>query len=232
MALAGTLLLATVLASGVYIFVAPLLEDLVARNLQSRLGLDSVPEISLEGGPTSLLTGRFDGGRAVLPGFDFGDVHSDEISVELAPFDLDVLGSLTSGQLQTRIPLSGTLRAMLSEAEVTRVASTGATDFPVRNVDLEEGVTVVASETVALGQSIPVSVEGVLDLQNNSLVFEPRRVEALGLPVPDQLTGQLLQGTSFVYPIEPLPGGGTFTGVHVQRDQLVLTGEINNLALL
>ncbi len=232
MALAGTLLLLTVLAVGVYIFAAPLLEDLVARNLQSRLGLESAPEISMEGGPTSLLTGRFDGGRVVLPGFDFGDVRPDEISVELAPFDLDVLGSLTSGQIQTRTPLSGALRLTLSEAEVTRVASTGATGFPVRNVDLEEGVTVVTSETFALGQSIPVSVEGPLDLQNNSLVFEPRRVEALGLPVPAQLTGQLLQGTNFVYPIEPLSGGGMFTGVDVQRDQLVVTGEINNLALL
>ncbi len=179
-----------------------------------------------------MLTGRFDGGRVVLPGFDFGDVRPEKVFVELAPFNLDVLGSLTSGQIQTRTPLSGTLRAILSEAEVTRLASTGATGFPVRNVDLEEGVTVVASEAVALGRSIPVSVEGVLDLQNNSLVFEPRRVEVLGLPVPDQLTGQLLQGTSFVYPIEPLPGGGTFTGVDVQRDQLFLTGEINDLALL
>ncbi len=232
MALAGTLLLLTVLVVGVYIFAAPLLEDLVARNLQSRLGLESAPEISLEGGPTSLLTGRFDGGRVVLPGFDFGDVRPEKVSVELAPFDLNVPGSLTSGQLQTRTPLSGTLRVTLSEAEVTRVASTGATDFPVRNVDLEEGVTVVTSETFALGQSIPVSVEGPLDLQNNSLVFEPRRVEALGLPVPAQLTGQLLQGTSFVYPIEPLSGGGMFTGVDVLRDQLVVTGEINNLALL
>ncbi|HEV8044520.1 MAG TPA: DUF2993 domain-containing protein [Rubrobacter sp.] len=232
MALAGTLLLLTVLVVGVYIFAAPLLEDLVARNLQSRLGLESAPEISLEDGPTSLLTGRFDGGRVVLPGFDFGDVRPEKVSVELAPFDLNVPGSLTSGQLQTRTPLSGTLRVTLSEAEVTRVASTGATDFPVRNVDLEEGVTVVTSETFALGQSIPVSVEGPLDLQNNSLVFEPRRVEALGLPVPAQLTGQLLQGTSFVYPIEPLSGGGMFTGVDVLRDQLVVTGEINNLALL
>ncbi len=232
MALVGTLLLVTVLVIGVYIFVAPLLENLVARNLQSRLGLESVPEISLEGSPTSLLTGSFDGGRVVLPGFDFGDMRPDEIFVELAPFDLDVLGSLTSGRIQTRTPLSGTLRVTLSEAEVTRLASTGATDFPLRNVDLEEGVTVVASEAVALGQSIPVSVEGVLDFQNNSLVFEPQRVEALRLPVPAQLTAQLLQGTSFVYPIEPLPGGGTFTVVDVQRDQLVLTGEIDNLALL
>lgn len=224
------LLLVTVLVIGVYILVAPLLENLVARNLQSRLGLESVPEISLDGGPTSLLTGRFDGGRVVLPGFEFGDVRPEEVSIELVPFDLDLLGSLTSGQLQTRAPLYGTLHAMLSEAEVTRLASTGATDldFPVRNVDLEEGAVVVASEAVAFDRSIPVSMEGVLDLRNNSLVLEPRRVEALGLPLPVQL----FQGTSFVYPIEPLPGGGTFTSVEVQRDQLVLTGEISDLALL
>jgi len=42
-ALAGTLLLLTVLVVGVYIFAAPLLEDLVARNLQSQLGLESAP---------------------------------------------------------------------------------------------------------------------------------------------------------------------------------------------
>lgn len=226
------LLLVTVLVIGAYILVAPLFENLVARNLQSRLGLESVPEVNLEGSPTSLLTGSFDGGRVVLPGLNFGDVRPEEVFIELAPFDLDLLGSLTSGQIQTRTPLSGTLLAMLSEAEVTRLAGIGETSFPVRNVDLEEGAVMVASETVALGRNIPVSMEGALDLQSNSLVFEPQRVEAFGLQVPAQLTRQLLQGTSFVYPIEPLPGGGTFTGVDVQRDQLILTAEINDLALL
>jgi hypothetical protein len=56
-------------------------------------------------------------------------------------------------------------------------------------------------------------------------------VEAFGVKVPDRLTGRLLQGTSFVYPIESLPAGDRFTGVEVQKDQLILTGEIDNLAL-
>jgi hypothetical protein len=225
------LLLVTILVVGAYVLLPPLLDNLVARNLQSRLGLDRAPEVSLEGDSASLLTGKFDGGRVVLPGLDLGGVRSEESSVELAPFDLDVPGSLASGQLQTRTPLSGTLHMELSEAEVTRLAKTGAMSFPVSNVDLGEGVATVSSEVVVLGQSIPVSVEGTLDLQNNSLVFEPRTLEAFGVKVPDRLTGRLLQGTSFVYPIESLPAGDRFTGVEVQKDQLILTGEIDNLAL-
>jgi hypothetical protein len=214
------------------VFLPPLLDNLVARNLQSRLGLAEIPEISLDSDPVSLLTGKFHGGRVALPGVEFGGVRPEEASVELAPFDLDVLRSLTSGQLRTHTPLSGTLRMELSEAEVVRLAGEEATSFPVSDVDLEEGVAMVDSEVVVLGKSIPVSVEGTLDLQNNSLVFEPRRVEAFGVKVPDRLTRQLLQGTSFVYPLEPLPGGDTFTGVEVHKDQLILTGEIDNLTLL
>jgi hypothetical protein len=230
-ALVGVLLLVAILVVGAYVLLPRLLDDLVARSLQSRLGLNETPEVSLQGDSFSLLTGKFDGGTVVLPGLDLGGVRPEETSVELAPFDLDVLGSLTSGQLQTGTPLSGTLRMQLSEAEVTRLAKTGATSFPVSNVDLEEGVVAVGSEADVLGQRIPVSVEGILDLQNNSLVFEPRGVEAFGVKVPDRLTRRLLQGTSFVYPIEPLPAGDTLTGIQIQKDQLILTGEIDNLAL-
>ena len=220
------------LVVGADVFLPPLLENLVARNLQSRLGLTETPEIRLDSDPVSLLTGEFHGGRAVLPGGDFDGVRPEEATVELEPFDLDLPGSLMSGRLQTRTPLSGTLRVVLSEAEVARLAGEEATSFPVSSVDLEEGAATVGSEVVVLGQSVPVFVKGTLDLQNDSLLFEPRGVEAFGVKVPDALTRKLLQGTSFVYPLNPSPGGDAFTGVEVHKDQLVLTGRIDNLMLL
>jgi hypothetical protein len=225
------LLLGTILVVEAYVVVPALIEDLLARNLQTRLGLESTPGIELEGSPASLLTGRFDGGSADLPGLELGGMRPEETSVELAPFELDVPGSLTSGSMRTQPPLSGTLRVELSEPEVARVAGLEATSFPVNYVDLEKDVVVIGSEAVAFGRSIPVSVQGGLDLQDNSLVFEPSTVEALGVQIPEPLTGQLLQGTSFVYPIDPLPDGIRFTNVEVQRDQLLLTGETNNLAV-
>ena len=224
--------MATILVVGAYVFVPTLIEDLVARNLQTRLGLDRTPGIDLEGSPSRLLTGRFDGGRTVLSGLEIGGVRPEEVSVELAPFDLDLLGSFTSGSIRTGSSVSGKLRAEVSEAEVARLASLEATSFPVNNVDLEKDVVSVGSEAVAFGQSIPVSVQGGLDLWDNSLVFEPTTVQALGVQIPEPLAGQLLQGTSFVYPIEPLPDGVRFTDVEVQRGQLLLIGETDNLALV
>ena len=223
------MLLLGVLVAGVYFLLSSLFEVAVAQNLQGRLGLSSAPEVDFGGDPANALTGEFGGGRVVLPGYDLGGVRPEVVVIELAPFDVDVLGSLTSGRMLFQQPPSGTLRAELSEGEVARIAASEVVGFPVRGVDLEEGRAFARTEVNAFGQAVPVSVKGGVGAQNNALNFEPRSVEAAGVTVPGRLTRELLQSTSFIYPIVGLPAGVQITGAEVGRDRLVLTGEVTGL---
>jgi hypothetical protein len=54
-------------------------------------------------------------GRITLASPDFDDVRPDEVTADLDPFDLDVLGSLNRGWVKTEEPLLGNLRVELSE---------------------------------------------------------------------------------------------------------------------
>jgi hypothetical protein len=71
-------------------------------------------------------------------------------------------------------------------------------------------------------------VEGEVALRDDELLFEPRRLEVLGGDVPELLTRRLLEGVDFAYPIE-LPFEGEVSGVEIQEDRLVLTGEVSAL---
>ena len=208
-----------------------LLEGLVARNLRSGLGLAEAPEVNLVSNPApSVLLGRFEEGEVTLTNPELGGVRPDEVKVDLEPFDLDVSGSLASGRIEGEGPLSGTLRAELSEEEVARLAnSSDNLAAPVRGVRLEEGYLVVGSEVEALGARVPVGVEGEVALRDGELLFEPRRLEVLGGDVPEPLTRRLLEGMDFAYPIE-LPFEGEVSGVEIHEERLVLTGEVSDLS--
>jgi len=212
-----------------YFLLPTMVEGLVARDLQDRLGLDSPSEVDLRGGPVDMLTGDFSSGRVTLPGYDLDGVRPGEVAIELSPFDVDVLGSLMGGRLVFQQPPTGTLRVELSEGKVGRIAASEATEFPVRSVDLEEGSAVAQSEVAVFGQVVPVAVEGGVGARDNAIVFEPYGAEAAGVSVPEGLVGRLLQGTAFVYPIGGLPPGVRITGAEVERDLLVLTGEVAGL---
>jgi hypothetical protein len=56
-----------------------------------------------------------------LGGADLGEVRAEKVALDLDPFDLDVLRSLARGAPTAEEPLSGTLRAALSEKEVLRL---------------------------------------------------------------------------------------------------------------
>lgn len=218
-----------VLVAGFYFFLPLLVEVFVARNLQDELGLDSAPEVEVRGNPVRMLAGKFGGGRVVLPGYRADGVRTRQVEADLAPFDLDVLGSLTGGQLVFEQPLSGTLRAVLPEDEVARIAAWRAAGFPVRDVELEEELVTAQIEISAFGQSVPVAVEGGVSVMDGAVVFEPGNIEAGGMPVPPELARSLLQGTGFVYPVGGLPPGVRVTGAEVERNLLVLTGEVTAL---
>ena len=204
----------------------------MARELEGRLGLDAVPEVDLRGGPAGMLAGEFGGGRVSLSGYDLAGVRAKEVEVELSPFDVDVLGSVTGGGVRFEQPPSGMLRVELSEDEVGRIAASQVTDFPIMGVNLEEGRAVARTEANVFGRILPVSVEGGVGAQDNALVFEPRGVEAAGITVPGDLAQGLLRATSFVHPVEGLPPGVQITGARAESDRLVLTGRVGGCCSL
>jgi hypothetical protein len=227
-----TLILAAVaLLVGVYVFLPSLLERSAARGIQEGLGLESAPEVELDrGSPAEMVVGRFSGGRISLGVADLGGVRAERVTVDLDPFDLDVLGSMMGVALRSEMPLSGTLRAEVPEGEVSRLAEAGA-DVPVRGVDLREGEVVVGSEVPVLGVEVPVSVGGDLALRDQKLVFTPRRVLALGTRVPEQLAEHLLAGADFSYPLGGLPYGAEVTGVEVREGRLVVSGALERVPI-
>jgi hypothetical protein len=228
-----TLLLAyaAVVLIGTYTFLPPLIEGAVARSVQDRLGLEETPGVELERGPPpEMLAGRFSGGGVSLGGADLGGVRAEQVALALDPFDLDVLRSLSAGAVAAEEPLSGTLRATLSEREALRLVQAGA-DVPVRDLQLQEGQMVVESEAPVLGMQVPVSLQGGLLLRGESLVFEPRRVSALGAEVSEELADQVLEGTNLSYPLEGMPYGAEITGTEVAENRLILSGELRRIPL-
>jgi LmeA-like phospholipid-binding len=229
--LAALLLVAAVMVLiGTYAFLPSFIECVAARGVQDRLGLEETPEVRLEGDPLPMLAGRFSGGEISLGDADLGGVRAEQVVVDLDPFDLDVVRSVTSRAPVAEEPLSGTLRATLPEAEVLRVVRAGA-DVPLRDLRLESGRMIVDSEATFLGLTVPVSVQGDLLLRGESLVFEPQRVAALGSDVPEEIAQGALEGTDLSFPLAGLPEGAEIEGVEVEENRLVLDGVIERIPL-
>jgi hypothetical protein len=217
---------------GSYTFLPPILETLVGRSLRDDLGLTKKPEVELVSDPPPrMLVGKFSGGRVAMGGFDLGDIRPDRVTVDLDPFEVDVLRSAGNGAVRAEDPLSGRMRVELSEENVTEIARSRVRDFPVRSVDLEPGRATASSEVEVLDLPIPVSVQGGLDARDGSLVFTPRTVRAFGTPLPESLADALLAGTDFVYPIEGLPYDTRITDVEVEKDRLILSGDVEDISL-
>src|SRR4028118_432927 len=120
-------------------FVPSLLEYAVAREVQSRLGLERSPKVELESDPPlQMLSGSFSAGEVVLKDARLGGVRAERAVIDLDPFDVDVLESLSKGSIVAREPLSGGLRVEVPGVEVARLVR-ASTDVPVK------GVTVAAA---------------------------------------------------------------------------------------
>ena len=145
---------------------------------------------------------------------------------DLVDEDLDVLGSAKDGALRSEEPLSGTLRAVVWEEEISRLTKDEAS-VPVQDVELERDLVLVRSEAPVLGFDVPFLVQGALTLRRGRLVFEPRQMTALGAPVGEQL----LAGVDFTYPLRRLPSGARITGVEVAEGHLVVSGEVERIPL-
>lgn len=226
------LLVGAVALIGCYTFLPPMFERIVAGNLRQSLGLASEPSVKLASDPPpTLLAGKFARGEIEMTGADLGGVKPDRVTVDLAPFDVDVVESATSGSIKVREPLSGKLRVELSENQVTEIARERVEEFSIEGVDLTKDRATVSSEVRILGFPVPVSVDGEVLARNGALVFEPREVRAMGVPVPRSLTDALLAGTDFTYRIDGLPYDTEIKDVQVEEGGVVLTGDVRGITL-
>lgn len=230
-AIGSGLISAVFLVIGLYTFIPALVDQLVAGALRQQLGLSQTPTVRLQSDPApAVLLGDFTGGRVVIEGGEFGGVEAERITIDLNPFELNLVQSLWSGRLMGEGEISGALRAELSEEEVAEVAREQVTQFPVGEVTLEGGRVTVGSDVEVFGLGVPITVEGEVELlESGELEFLPRRVEAFGVPVPEEITDRLLADSDFRFALEELPFEMELEEVGVEEGRLYVSGEVRDL---
>lgn len=213
-------------------FVLPtVLENLVAREVQDRLGLAERPGVELDSDPQwEMLLGEFSDGTVSVGESDLGGVRAEDVSMDLDPFGVDVGQSVRAQTAVTEEPASGRVRLSVSEEEVSRLAGQNA-EVPVNGVELTRDGVTVESEGSFLGATFPVTVEGGVGVDGNALVFRPGTVRAAGVTVPPDLADSLLAGAAFRYPVEGLPYGAEITEARTVEGAVVLTGRVSGVEL-
>lgn len=230
MVLVLLILTGTVLVVGSYTFLPALMEREFGREIKVSLGLENAPEVSLNSEPApNILVGKFESGRVMLEGVDFEGIRAARVSIDLDPFDLRVLRSLSGGALESEEPLSGKVRMELSGKEVARLANAERGGPTVESVRLEPGRMTVGVETTFMGVAVPVSVAGGLDLEGGALVFRPRGISAFGVPLPESLSDRLVSQAGFEYPLEDLPYDLDVSDVRVEKERVVVQGRIGRI---
>ena len=214
-----------------YFVLPPVLENLVARNVQDRLGLAEQPAVELDSDPQwEMLRGELSGGKVSVGETDLGRVRAEDVSMDLDPFSVDMWESVQSRTAVAQGPVSGQVRLTVSEEEVSRLARQNA-DVPVNGVEFTRNGATVGSEASFIGATFPVTVDGGVGVEGDALVFQPETVRAAGMTVPADLADSLLAGTAFRYPVEGLPYGGRLTGAETEEGAVVLTGRISGVEL-
>ena len=214
----GVLFLCLAVLVGIYTFPTPLLGSVADEDIEKEVGLQNASAVSAQ--------------DQVSPGAaDFGGVRPRKVTIDLDPFDLNVPKSMGSGGLASRGPLSGDLRMEVSEKEIARIARSTSEGNSIETVELEENRVTVESETSILGFDVPVAVQGGLEIVNQELVFEPRRVTAFGIRLPKGMADELLSESDFSYPLEDLPYKASISKVEVKKDYLVLLGRLESIPL-
>lgn len=232
LAVVAVALVAVVLLVGAYTFLPPLVEGAVARNLQSNLGLSETPRVELSSDPAyEMLLGEFDSGVVALEEPEFAGVRPERVRMDLDSFALNPEQSLRQRTFVPQGELSGDIRVVLSEGELERIASTGVSEFPVREIGISDGSLSVGSSTRVLGVDVPIAVRGAVDVEGGEIVYDPERASAFGTALPRDITDRILSGTRFGYPVEDLPFDGEITGIETREGTLALEGSVGDLPI-
>ncbi|MDP9488396.1 MAG: DUF2993 domain-containing protein, partial [Actinomycetota bacterium] len=94
-----------VVVIGPYTFLPSLLEYAFAHDVQARLGLQKAPKVELESDPPlRMIAGEFSGGEIRLRDAGLGGVRTERAVIDLDPFDVDVLESISQGSIVAREP--------------------------------------------------------------------------------------------------------------------------------
>ncbi|CAN5135629.1 hypothetical protein BH24ACT16_BH24ACT16_02600 [soil metagenome] len=228
----GLMLVAAVLVIGAYTFLPSMVEGVVARNLESNLGLSRTPEVSLSAEPAyEILAGNFDSGEVVLREPEFAGVRPERVRMELNGFEVDVARSVREGGPRVDEPLAGEIRVVLSEGELERIAKSGIESVPVRRIGISEDSLTVGSSARVLGVDVPISVRGPVNVEGGEIVFAPEEAAAFGTRLPASVTDRILSGTDFGYPVEDLPFNGEVTGIEIGEGTLALEGSVRDLPI-
>ncbi|MGI9050328.1 MAG: LmeA family phospholipid-binding protein [Rubrobacteraceae bacterium] len=224
------LLLVVVVLIGTYTFIPPVLNNTLERDLQSRLNLQNRPDVKLKSSPPpEMLVGKFSRGVVDLKYPRFGGVRPEKVTLVLDPFNVKVLESLTNGAFETRKQLSGDLRVALSEKEVQRIAKSRVKSFPIDGLNLQKNGVAIQTSVSVFGFKLPVRVMGKLSLRSGKLDFRPQQIDAAGMPIPKNLSRQLLSGVDFSYALGKLPYGITINRLQVMDKRLVLKGRMERI---
>lgn len=226
------ILVVVVMVIGSYTFLPPFVERQFESDIQDRLSLDETPEVELNSEPPlNILAGKFNSGKIVIRGLDLEGIRPERVVVDLDPFNLDLLGSVKAGALKSEEPLAGEVTMNLSEGELTRLANTGNRGPTVQDVSLEPGRMTVDVQAQVIGVNVPVSVTGTLKLRARTLEYEPERISAFGVRLPQSLSDQLVSQSGFEYPLEDLPYGTDISDIRVEEGKVVVEGRIEDIPL-
>ena len=138
-----------------YTILPPLLESLVARTVQDKVGLANPPAVELASDPPlGMYTGNFSEARISVRGYEIGGLKTEYVALELNPFNLNLLQSATTGTLSTTQPLSGRLQVKLTKATDLRFAQVGIQP-PPQSIELgQDQILSILSGQIPMGRPV------------------------------------------------------------------------------
>ena len=146
------LLLLTLVALAPYTILPPLLESMVARTVQDQVGLARPPEVELGSDPPpTMYFGSFSTARIAVRGYEISGLETESVALELDPFDLNLLQSVTTRTVSTAQPLSGDLQIKHSEKNALRLSQLGLV-VPPQNIELtQDQILSILSGQIPMG---------------------------------------------------------------------------------
>lgn len=220
---------AVFLLLGPFTFLPSLIGSMVAGNIQENLGLAERPSVVLENeeAPLEMLLGEFTGGEVTLRDAEFGGVRTEEVVVDLDPFDVSVRESVGNGAL-VGDELRGDLRVEVSEEEVARLVESEA-GLPVDGVDLSENEMRVDTNVALLGSEVPVTVRGGVGMEGEEIMFLPGSIAIAGTDLPQEAAAELLGELEVSFETGDFPGGAEIHDAGISEGRVVLTGRMEDL---